>query len=67
MSAVKYPNIKVKLTGTDGNAYAILGNINRALQKAGVDQKERDRFFREATAGNYDQLLQTCCKWVSVR
>ena len=51
--------IKVKLVGADGNAFSILGLCDRAMQKAGVDKDIRDDFFKEATAGNYDQLLQT--------
>lgn len=63
----KYPNIKVKLTGTDGNAFAILGKVSGALRTAGVPQSERDQFMNEATDGDYNHLLRTCAKWVDVR
>jgi hypothetical protein len=62
----KYPDITVQLTGTDGNAYALLGRVSRALRRAGVCQAERDIFMQEATQGNYAELLQTIMRWVEV-
>ena len=64
--APKYPDITVPLTGEDGNAVAILGRVSRALRQAGVSQAERDAFTQEATAGDYDHLLQTIMRWVEV-
>jgi pyrroline-5-carboxylate reductase len=66
MSDVKYPEIEVQLTGGSGNAFAVLGAVKKALIKNGVSREEADQFFQEATAGDYDHLLQTCMKWVSV-
>lgn len=65
-SQPKYPNITVRLTGTDGNAYAILGTVQRALRKNGVSQQEISQFMDEAMGGDYDHLLQTCVRWVRV-
>jgi hypothetical protein len=62
----KYPHITVQLTNEDGNAFAVLGRVNRALRQAGVSQAERDAFLQEATAGDYDRLLQTVMRWVEV-
>lgn len=62
----KYPHITVKLTGTDGNAWAVLGKINEALRNGGVPKAEQDAFFDEATSGDYDHLLQTVMQWVEV-
>jgi len=33
---------------------------------AGIGKEERDAFMDEAMSGDYDHLLQTCMKWVSV-
>lgn len=63
----KYPNIKVQLSGEDGNAYAILGRVNAALRKHDVPKDERDQFMKEATSGDYDNLLRTCSAWVDAR
>lgn len=66
MSEVKYPDVKVQLVGRDGNAFVILGAVRRALKSHGVKQQEIEAFSDEATSGNYDQLLATCARWVSV-
>lgn len=62
----KYPHVKVKLSGRDGNSFAILGRVSRALAEAGVGKTEREAFATEATSGDYDRLLQTCMRWVDV-
>ena len=66
MSALepRYPDVVVELVGTDGNAFAVLGAVQRALKDAGVDPAP---FLAEATAGDYDHLLATTMRWVDVR
>lgn len=66
MKMPKYPNIKVKLLGEDGNAFFILGRCLQAMRRAKISEKERDEFRKEATSGNYDHLLATCFKWFDV-
>jgi hypothetical protein len=63
---VKYPEITVELVGGNGNAFAILGAVNKALRKGGVSKEERDAFMKEAMSGDYDNLLATAMKWVEV-
>jgi hypothetical protein len=63
---VKYPEIEVQLVGGDGNAFAILGAVTKAMRRAGVEKSEQDKFMAEATSGDYDDLLCTAMKWVSV-
>lgn len=63
----KYPKIKVKLVGRDGNAFAILGAVGEALRKAGVDPVDRVAFRTEAMSGDYQNLLATAMRWVTVR
>ena len=60
----RYPEIQVRLSGEDGNAFAILGRTAAALRAAGVPPEEIDAFFAEATSGDYDHLLQTTMAWV---
>ncbi len=66
MPAQKYPDVIVPLVGEDGNAFAILGRVDKALQRAGVDKDERREFYDDATAGDYDHLLSTVMRWVLV-
>jgi len=58
-NAVKYPQVHVKLAGEEGNAFSILGRVQKALRKGGVPEVEIDAFVKEATSGGYDHLLRT--------
>lgn len=61
-----YPDIKVKLTGEDGNAFFIIGKVKRALINARVPAEIVSQFVDEATSGDYDKVLQTAIKYVEV-
>ena len=61
--AVKFPAVRVKLVGKDGNAFNILGLCKRAAYRAGVSDLEIMDFLDEATNGDYNHLLTTCQKW----
>lgn len=65
-TGVRYPKIKVKLVGTDGNAFSVMGNVRKALRKGGVPQEEIEAFSAEAMSGDYNNLLATCMRWVDV-
>jgi hypothetical protein len=67
MSDVKYPNIKVKLVGNDGNAFAIMGAVKNALRKNNVPKEEIDKYLEESMSGDYNNLLCTAMNWVDVR
>jgi len=59
--------IEVPLVGEDGNAYAIMGRVMRALEEAGVSKEEIDQYYAESTSGDYDNLLRVAVDWVQVR
>lgn len=63
MTECLHPEIEVELSGSDGNAFAVLGKVKKALKSGGVDPSD---FMAEATSGDYDHLLQTCFKFVTV-
>ena len=63
---VKYPNVTVQLTGEDGNAFFIMGRVGKSLKRAGVSTEEVAKFYEEARSGDYNNLLQTCMRWVNV-
>ena len=53
-----HPEVSVKLIGRDGNAFAIIGAVRRALHQAGLND-EATKFVQDAYAcGSYDELLQ---------
>lgn len=66
MSDVKYPDIEVELVGQDGNAFAIMASVSKAMRRAKVSQVEIDKYLEESTSGDYDNLLATATRWVSV-
>lgn len=65
---MKEPSIKptVKLIGQDGNAFAVMGSVKRALKNAGADKEYIDKYISEATSGDYDHLLAVSMKYVNV-
>jgi len=63
---VKYPKVKVKLVGEEGNAFFIVGKVAKALRRAGVSEEEVKQFQKEAFRGDYNELLSTCLEWVNV-
>ena len=61
-----FPSITVKLTGTDGNAFVIIGRVTRALRDAG-HLAAANAFASDAmTCQSYDELLQFAMKTVDV-
>jgi hypothetical protein len=55
----------VQLTGEDGNAFAILGCVRRAIHQSNHPELV-EQFLKEAMSGNYDNLLVTCMRYVTV-
>lgn len=62
----KYPEIVAELSNIDGNAFSLMGAVDKALRKGGVKKPERDMFRMEAMKSGYEELIQTCAKWVTV-
>ena len=55
---------KYTLVGVDGNAYAVMGYVRRAMQNEGFSKKEQDDYTAAATSGNYDNLLVTSLEMI---
>lgn len=66
MSDIKYPEVEVQLAGEDGNAFVIIGRVAQALARAGASRDEVSAFQEEATSGDYDNVIQTAMRWVTV-
>jgi hypothetical protein len=56
----------VKLTGNDGDAYAVLSACQKAARKADMPTSTLQEFLDEAMSGDYDHLLQTTFKYFEV-
>jgi hypothetical protein len=55
---------KVRLVGEDGNAFAIMGRVSKALKEAGYTPDEIKQYREEATAGDYNHLLMVTQEWI---
>lgn len=62
---VKYPGVRINLAEEDGNAFAILANVRRAMRAVGMDELYPE-FRNEATSGDYNKLLATLLEWFTV-
>ena len=65
---MKGPQTKptVKLIGQDGNSFSIMGIVKQSLRRAGADKEYIDKFLKEATSGDYDNLLVVSMEYVNV-
>jgi len=62
----KYPDVKVQLSGEDGNAFSILARVSKAMKHAGISREEIKGYTDKAMSGDYDNLLQVTMQWVEV-
>ena len=67
MSTPLYPEIVVTLTGADGNSLSIVSLVSRAIKRELDDRMLADAFVAEALSGDYDNVINTCFKWVTVK
>lgn len=72
---VRYPNCTVTLVGHDGNGFAIMGRVKRALVAhmrddlqfgAKTIEAEITAYLDASTEADYDHLLRTAMSWVEV-
>ena len=61
-----YRRPRVKLVGTDGNAFALMGRVAAAMRQAGISKEMIDAFFVEAKAEDYYNLLRVCMRYAEV-
>lgn len=66
MSTIKYPAVRVRLAGGDGNALGIVVAVTRALREARVPIQDIDAYRTEALSGDYGKVLQVTLSWVTV-
>jgi len=59
-------DVDVQLVGNDGNAFAIMGAVQKALKKAGASELEVKEYLDESMSGDYDNLLRVATNWVNV-
>jgi len=55
---------KYSLVGVDGNAYALMGYTQNAMKNEGFSKEEIDQMLKEATAGDYSNLICVCSSYL---
>jgi len=53
-----------QLVGRDGNAFAIMGRVNRALRHAGYPPEAISEYNVSCQSGDYNHLLSITMDWV---
>jgi hypothetical protein len=62
-----HEDVEVQLTGTDGNAFAIIGTVSKALRRAGY-RDDAAAFEKQAfESHSYDEILQLAMQTVNWR
>ena len=49
----------------DGNAFAIMGRVTKALKSEGATKEDIAKYRAEATSGDYDNLIRISGDWLS--
>lgn len=63
-----YPQAIAEIYGKDASSAAcMLGIVQRAMRRAGVDESAVRAFVAEAKSGDHTHMLRTCAAWVTVR
>lgn len=61
-----YPDVRV--TVRSRNRWAVAAAVRQALRRAGKDDREIERFVREAVAAESpERLREICRRWVKVQ
>ncbi|GEM_PF-1672495 len=61
-----HPQVHVRLTGTDGNGYMIIGRVAAALRRE-VSDEEASAFTQAAfTCSSYDEVLRLAMTTINV-
>lgn len=55
---------KTNLAGEDGNIFAILGRVGRALRQAGMADEAKEMFDRITNCGDYYESLNIISEYV---
>lgn len=52
------------LIGIDGNAYAVMGYVDKSMRREGKTKEEREKYLEDAKSGDYDHLLAVSIEMV---
>ena len=61
-----HKHIKINLSNSDGNAFAILGKVKKQAIKQGLSIDDWEVFQKQATQKDYHYLLMSILKYFDV-
>lgn len=56
----------VQLSEEDGNVFAIMGRVSKALKRAGQPEKAKEFVDKARKSESYDAVLRLCMEYVEV-
>jgi hypothetical protein len=56
-----------RLVGTNGNVFAIIGTVKRALERAGQRERASEFVAKAMQSKSYDEVLALCFDFVDVQ
>lgn len=59
-------DIEVQVLGEDGNVFAIIGRVRKALWRAGENELAKEYTEKAMAAESYDKVLQLTIEYVEV-
>lgn len=62
----KFDDVHVQLSGEDGNVFAIIARVSKAMKKAGYIDEAYVFCKAAAEADSYDAVLRLCMQTVDV-
>lgn len=63
---VTYPDVKVKLVGTDGNVFSIIGLVSKAIQAKHGGEAAKAFSTAAFDCESYNHVLRLCMETVEV-
>jgi hypothetical protein len=63
--AARYPEVLVRLDGA-GDDFRIIGQVTKAMRRAGIAEQEIETFCDEAISGHDHDLLRICGRWITL-
>ena len=55
-----------QLTGEDGNVFAVIGRVSKALKGDGQPDRAKEFGEKAMSCGSYDEVLNLCWDYVDV-
>lgn len=59
------PKPYLDLSEVDGNAFALIGAVQKKLRRAGVPKAVIEAFKSKAMSGDYDNVVATCMEYTT--